>query len=96
MDEFLRDGQSLLEAAGAAPSSGDHTILIGRDGMIRVFSELDRPLDSLAVEHGAKSAFRVRHAAGLARVEGRSGSRSLLLTQETPVSFLCLLAGGAC
>ena len=88
MDEFFRNGQSLLEAARAAASSeqaaGGMAILIRRDGSIRAVASTDWPLESLAAEHGARMAYRVSHGGGRIRVEGRSGCRSLLLEAETP------------
>ena len=88
MDEFLRNGSSLLEAAnavaGPAEPAGDMAILIGRDGSIRAVAGSDWPLETLASEHGAHMAYRVSHGDGRVRVQGRSGSRSLLLQSESP------------
>lgn len=98
MDEFLRNGQSLLETAEAAARSAQPAaqtaILIGRDGSIRAVSSSDWPLESLAAEHGARMAYRVSHGHGRARVEGRSGCRSFLLEAETPVACARHLLGG--
>jgi hypothetical protein len=88
VDEFLRNGSSLLEAAnavaGPAEPAGDMAILIGQDGSIRAVACSDWPLASLAAERGARMAYRVSHGDGRVRVEGRSGSRSLLLQSESP------------
>lgn len=98
MDEFLRNGQSLLETAEAAARSAqpasETAILIGRDGSIRAVSSSDWPLESLAAEHGARMAYRVSHGNGRARVEGRSGGRSFLLETETPLARARHLPGG--
>jgi hypothetical protein len=98
VDEFLRNGQSLLEAAEAAARSAQPpaqtAILIGRDGSIRAVSSSDWPLESLAAEHGARMAYRVSHGHGRVRVEGRSGCRSFLLEAETPVARARRLLGG--
>ena len=99
MDEFLRNGESLLEAAEAAARSAQPpaqtAILIGRDGSIRAVSSSDWPLESLAAEHGARMAYRVSHGHGRVRVEGRSGCRSFLLEAETPVACARRLLGGS-
>jgi hypothetical protein len=98
VDQFLRNGQSLLETAEAAARSAqpaaDTAILIGRDGSIRAVSSSDWPLESLAAEHGARMAYRVSHGRGRARVEGRSGCRSFLLETDTPVACARYLLGG--
>lgn len=98
MDEFLSNGQSLLETAEAAARSAQPAtqtaILIGRDGSIRTVSSSDWPLESLAAEHGARMAYRVSHGHGRARVEGRSGCRSFLLETETPLACARHLLGG--
>lgn len=88
MDDFLRDGESLLEAAAGAAGwdqpDGPLAVLIGRDGTIRAVAGSDWPLDSLAAEHGARAAYRVTRAGGRVRVEGRSGRRKLVLEQDPP------------
>ena len=98
MDEFLRNGQGLWETAEAAARSAqpaaEMAILIGQDGSIRVMSSSDWPLESLAVEHGARMVYRVSHGRGRARVEGRSGCRSFLIEGETPVTCARHLLGG--
>ena len=100
MDDFLRNGSSLLEAAsavaGPAEPAGDMAILIGQDGSIRAVACSDWPLASLAAERGARMAYRVSHGDGRVRVEGRSGSRSLLLQSESPrVQARAVLGGVA-
>ncbi len=88
MDEFLRNGQNLLETAGAARAgagvSGPLSILIGADGAIRTIQHTDWPLESLAREHGARLAYRVSRASGKVRVEGRGPGRTLLLECTLP------------
>ena len=81
MDEFLRNGQSLLEAAHNRDETGTLAILIGRDGSFRAIEHSDWPLESLAAEHGARMAYRVSKRGGNVRVEGRSGTRTLVLEQ---------------
>lgn len=88
MDEFLRNGQNLLEAAQAARQAGSAgdalSVLIGPGAAIRTFCGSDWPLESLAREHGARFAYRVSHRPGAVRVEGRSHGRTLLLEQSLP------------
>jgi hypothetical protein len=88
VDEFLRDGQSLLEAARVAAGwdqpGGPLAILIGRDGSIRALAGSDWPLESLAAEHGARTVYRLTRTGGKVRVEGRSGQRRLVLELEPP------------
>jgi len=88
VDEFLRNGQNLLEAAEAARQAGSAgeplSVLVCPDGAIRTFCGSDWPLEALAREHGARFAYRVSHCAGAVRVEGRSHGRTLLLEQSLP------------
>jgi hypothetical protein len=69
------------------------TILIGVEGGIRLCADSDWPLDSLAAEHGARTAYRVSHRNGSVRVEGREGSRRCLLESKTPAHTARLLLG---
>lgn len=55
------------------------TILIGEDGAIRMCTDSDWPLDSLALHHGARAAYRVTGGKGKVRVEGREGSQRCVL-----------------
>ena len=60
------------------------TILISQDGAIQLLVDSDWPLDSLALHHGARSAFRVSAERGAFRVEGREGSRTCVLESSSP------------
>ena len=90
MDEFLRNGQSVLETARAATSRDEPgealAIVIGRDGSLRAVTGSEWTLEALAAEHGARAVFRVSRTRAKLRVEGRSGTRSLLLEEEMPAA----------
>ena len=81
MSRFLDQTQSLLDAALGSDTPPDLTILITEDGSIRMFSASDWPLDSLARENGARSAYRVTGTASQIRVEAREGSRQIVVTE---------------
>ena len=81
---FAQRAQELLEAAVAGPAVSEMTVLIGHDGAIQLCADSDWPLDSLARERGAKSAYRVRSHGGAVRVEGREGLRSCILESRRP------------
>jgi hypothetical protein len=87
-EPFLENAASILEAARSAASVGEATqfsILIGRDGAIRMVADSDWPLDSLGDHHGAAMAFRVSQTAEKrVRVEGRAGSRTCLFEAAKP------------
>jgi len=89
VDEFLANAGRLLETAQAASQvqggSEVLAILIGRDGAIRAVSAADWPLESLALEYGARMAYRVSRTGRKVRVEGRHGLRRCLLETELPV-----------
>jgi hypothetical protein len=97
VSRFAQDAQSLLEAAGAAAANGESrsemTILIGRDGGIHMVADSDWPLESLAREHGARSAYRVSGSGGAVRVEGREGGERCLLESDSPARTARLLLG---
>ncbi len=80
---FAEQAQSILDAAESAASRGEDgsemTILIGQDGGIHLFADSDWPLDSLAIHHGARSAYRVTRRNGSVRVEGREGRRMCVM-----------------
>jgi hypothetical protein len=97
VSRFAQNAQSLLDAAAAAVSQGEAcsemTILIGRDGGIHMVADSDWPLDSLALEHGARSAYRVSGSWGGVRVEGREGGQWCVLESESPARVARLLLG---
>jgi hypothetical protein len=79
---FAQRAQELLDAAVKGPSVSEITVLIGHDGAIQLCVDSDWPLDSLALERGARSAYRVRSDRSGVRVEGREGLRTCIL--ESP------------
>jgi hypothetical protein len=81
---FAQRAQELLEAAVAGPAMSEITVLIGHDGAIELCADSDWPLDSLARERGAQSAYRVRSSSGIVRVEGREGLRTCILESRPP------------
>ncbi|HSW50585.1 MAG TPA: hypothetical protein VLH09_10440 [Bryobacteraceae bacterium] len=83
MDEFLRDGESVLEAARHGGEAGALAIVIGRDGSLRGVPGSGWTLEALQAEHGARAVYRVSRTRTRLRVEGRSGARSLVLEEET-------------
>lgn len=97
MSSFAETAQSILAAAESAAGNGETpsemTILIGRDGGIHMVADSDWPLDSLALHHGAKTAFRVASSNGSLRVEGREGFRTCVLESASPVRAARLLLG---
>jgi hypothetical protein len=98
VSRFTDDALGILNAAETAASRGescsDMTILIGRDGAIRMVADSDWPLDSLAAHHGAQTAYRVSESKGSVRVEAREGARTCLLQSVTPAHTARLLLTG--
>ena len=96
MSLFAAHMEQLLEGArtAAGGETGSMTVLIGPDNGIRMIADSDWPLDSLALERGAKSAFRViRERNGRVRVEGREGSRRCVMESLSPAGTARLLLG---
>jgi hypothetical protein len=84
---------NILEAAEAAGSSSNMTILIGPQGAIHMIADSDWPLDSLSWHHGAKTAYRVSEQSGSVRVEGREGSRTCVMESAKPAQIARFLLG---
>jgi len=87
---FAEQAQSLMDAALAALDRGEScdemkvmTVLIGRDGGIQMCADSDWPLDSLMLDRGARTGYRVSPRRGSVRVEGREGTRRCVLEGET-------------
>ncbi|MEO5925170.1 MAG: hypothetical protein ABIR70_15220 [Bryobacteraceae bacterium] len=81
---FAQRAQDLLEAAVNGPTVSEMTVLISHDGAIHLCADSDWPLDSLARERGARSAYRVSSNKGGVRVEGREGLRTCVLESRRP------------
>jgi hypothetical protein len=85
--QFAEQAQSLMDAALEALNRGEScqemTVLIGRDGGIQMCADSDWPLDSLMLERGARTGYRVSPRRGSVRVEGREGLRRCLLEGST-------------
>ena len=90
--------QQLLDAAQTAASRGETpsemTILIGQDNGIHMIANSDWPLDSLVLDRGAKSAYRIsENREGRVRVEGREGSCRCVMEAANPAATARLLLG---
>jgi hypothetical protein len=92
---FAAQAQNLLDAALAALERGDScqemTVLIGRDGGIQMCADSDWPLDSLMLDRGARTEYRVTPRSGSVRVEGREGLQRCLLEARTRSRAACML-----
>ena len=88
MSRFAEHAQQLLDAATGAVARGENcsemTVLITSDGGIQLCVDSDWPLDTLALDRGARAAYRVTSQRGSVRVEGQEGSRRCVLETQTP------------
>lgn len=88
MDRFLENAARILEggrsAVQAGCSSSAWTVLIAREGGIRMVADSDWPLDSLAREAGAEMAYRVSVTGDQVAVDGLSNGRRCALQSEAP------------
>ena len=87
---FAEQAQSLMDAALAAIARGESgaemtvmTVLIRPDGGIQMCADSDWPLDSLMLDRGARTGYRVSPRRGSVRVEGREGLRRCVLEGST-------------
>lgn len=90
--------QQIFDGACAVAGNGEAasamTILIGQDGGIHMIADSDWPLDSLALDRGAKSAYRVTGGYNASvRVEGREGLHRCIMETANPASTARLLLG---
>ena len=81
-----------LEALNRGENCQEITILIGRDGEIQMCADSDWPLDSLMLDRGARTGYRVSPRRGSVRVEGREGSRRCVLEGSTALRAAGMLA----
>jgi hypothetical protein len=83
---FTQHAANIFESAETALRAGqqlsDITIVIGREGGIRLIAESDWPLDTLQVHHGAQMVYRVRQQAETLSLEGRAGTRTCLFESK--------------
>lgn len=97
MSLFAEHIQQLLDAAQSATTQGETcsemTILIGQDNGIHMIANSDWPLDSLALDRGARSAYRISGADGTIRVEGREGLRHCVMETTSPARTARMLLG---
>lgn len=85
-----------MDAALAALERGEScqemTVLIGQEGGIQMCADSDWPLDSLMLDRGARTGYRVSPRRGSVRVEGREGLRRCVLEGSTTHSIRALRA----
>jgi hypothetical protein len=93
---LAEQAQSLMDAALAALERGEScqemTVLISRDGGIQLCADSDWPLDSLMLDRGARTGYRVSPRRGSVRVEGREGLRRCVLEGSTAARAAGMLA----
>jgi len=87
VDRFADHAASIFDTARTAlesgQSPGELTIIVSGEGGIRVITDSDWSLDSLAAEHGSDSIYRVTQQKGSVRLEGRSGARTCIFEADT-------------
>jgi len=90
VQRFAEQAQSLLDAALTALERGESctemtvmTVLILWDGAIQMCADSDWSLESLMLDRGARTGYRVSARRGSVRVEGREGPRKCLLEGTT-------------
>lgn len=88
MSRFLEDAAEIFHAAERSLDAGHEisatTILVNTGGGISLVSDCDWPLDSLAIERGARMVYRVSGQGRTVRLEGREGPRTCLFETTKP------------
>ena len=86
MDRFLDNAARILEGGRSAVQAGCSesawTVLIAREGGIRMVANSDWPLESLARESGAEMAYRVSVNCTRVSVDGLSHGRRCTVQSE--------------
>lgn len=84
---FWENASELLDAAVAASGLGNATpnmtVLINWQGGIHLIADSDWPLERLAEDRGARTAYRVQHDSGRIAVEGRQAGSTCRLETES-------------
>lgn len=87
---FWENASKLMDAAVSASAAGhateNMTVLISQEGGIHLIAGSDWPLDRIAAERGARTAYRVQHGSGRIAVEGREGESVCRLETESPAA----------
>ena len=95
MNHFIERASQLLDSAESASARGEAcselTVLIGHDGALNLIAHSDWSLDALALNRGAKAAYRITTSGGRLSVEGRQGPHRCLLESTTPSATARLL-----
>lgn len=90
MDRFLDNAARILEGGRSAVQAGYSesawTVLIAREGGIRMVADSDWPLESLARESGAEMAYRVSVNGAHVSVDGLSAGRRCTVEMEQPAA----------
>jgi hypothetical protein len=89
---FLRHAEEIFAAATGGAEDCAWSLLVGRDGAIRMVSGNEWQLEPLRLHHGAREAYRVTRAQGRVRLEARSGSKSCVLQSGEPAHLRPMLA----
>jgi hypothetical protein len=94
---FADNALQIFEAAESAFQAGlppeETTILIGREGELRVIQHSDWSLDRLQEEHGAAMAYRVSADDRKVRLEARAEGGRMLLESDPASRAACRLIG---
>lgn len=69
------------------------TVLVDSSGGLRLIANSDWPLDSLALHHGARAAYRVGRDAGSIRVQALEGGRTCIVQSADPAKVARRLLG---
>jgi hypothetical protein len=90
MDRFLDNAARIFDGGQSAVQAGcsesSWTVLIAREGGIRMVADSDWPLESLALESGAEMAYRVSVNGVHVQVDGVSNGRRCALQTELPAA----------
>lgn len=88
MDRFLDNAARILAGGQSAVQAGCNesawTVLIAREGGVRMVANSDWPLDTLARESGAEMAYRVSVSGSHVSVDGLSRGRRCTVQSESP------------
>jgi len=85
---FLRHAEEIFTTAQGGAEDCEWSLLVNRDGALRMVAGSDWGLDPLRLHHGAREAYRVTRVGGQVRVEARSASESCVLQSNVAKAAL--------
>jgi hypothetical protein len=93
VNTFLENAQRIFDVArevdrtDSGAESSDFALLVRPDGSLHVVMETEMNLDAVAIENGARTAYRVSRSERGVRVTGRQGDSRFELSGDRKAAY---------